>query len=70
MAAHGLFLSDPRTRRRRCCERPRLCQTRKSSAGKFHPVSSWKCQTTSRIYSPLMFAALRIGHHFSISALW
>jgi hypothetical protein len=23
-----------------------------------------------RIYSPLMFAALRIGHHFSISALW
>jgi hypothetical protein len=24
----------------------------------------------SRIYSPLIFAALMIGHHFSISALW
>jgi hypothetical protein len=25
---------------------------------------------TSQLYSALMFAALMIGHHFSISSLW
>jgi len=70
-AAHGFPLSGPRTRRRCCCERGRACyQMRNSSAGRFHHVCSRKCRATSRIYSPLMFAALRIGHHFSISALW
>ena len=27
-------------------------------------------RTSEVIHSPLMFAALMIGHHFSISALW
>src|SRR6516162_2269915 len=53
-----------------CNDKKPCYQTHKSAAGKFHHVASWKCQTADRVYSPLMFAALRIGHHFSISAVW
>jgi hypothetical protein len=39
-------------------------QMQKCSTGKFHGIAP----NNTGSYSPLMFAALRIGHHFSISA--
>ena len=45
------------------------CQMQKSAAGKFHLHSLSEMLATTLFYSALMFAALMIGHHFSISAL-
>src|SRR5262249_31069188 len=44
-------------------------QMQEFAAGKFHHVSSLNANDEPD-YSPLMFAALIIGHHFSVSALW
>jgi hypothetical protein len=54
---------------RHCRERGSArCQMQKSTAGKFHGACSLKvCDEAD--YSALMFAALMMGHHFSISAL-
>src|SRR6516165_8235089 len=75
-AAHGLLpIRSAHTRTLLLRAPAPLLPNAQKFGGKFHPVASQntasqKCQTTRRIYSPLMFAALRIGHHFSISALW
>jgi hypothetical protein len=39
----------------------------KISTGKFHGITS-EMQASKPFHSALMFAALMIGHHFSISA--
>ena len=73
-AAHGLLpIRSAHTRTLLLRAPAPLLPNAQKFGGKFHPVASQKYrfpETTRRIYSPLMFAALRIGHHFSISALW
>ena len=69
-AAHGLLPYPIRARADIAAASARAAVTKRTKARRGRFITSLPRNTTRRIYSPLMFAALRIGHHFSISALW